>query len=383
MAAAALPKQQHVVVYDKSSTTDGHGIRFRTDYPVPTTPGRKQVLVRVHAAGLNPVDFKMPSVPVLGWMRRGKPIGYDFSGEVIRMGRGLAQQEEATGSGSIGLGDAVYGRCNGSVAEYVVVDVSSLARKPGRLSHEQAAALPTAGLSGLQALREGGMQKGARVLVIGASGGCGHLGVQMAKAMGAARVVGICSAANAKLARDCGADRVIAYDDPLNSSSSSSSSNSNNDVDVGVGGGDSVEESNNSAIAEALAEESEPFDLIYDTVASADACDHSYEAEVRPMLRNGCTYVMLNGGASDWRRRLTRAAIGYNAERKHTHLVIAATRAEDLKKMATMADEGTLNPIIQQVIDTENVSEAFAFLKSRRVKGKLVVRTVRCPRSDV
>jgi NADPH:quinone reductase-like Zn-dependent oxidoreductase len=166
------------------------------------------VLVRVLATSLNAVDwYGFSGRPYLARMMMGlrKPksseLGGDFAGLV-----------EATGDGvdAFAAGDEVYGSAGGAFAEYVVA-TNAIARKPANLSFEEAAAVPLAGLTALQALRDhGGVQPGHRVLVNGASGGVGTFAVQIAKALGA-EVDAVCSARNVEQARELGADRVFDY----------------------------------------------------------------------------------------------------------------------------------------------------------------------------
>ena len=167
-------------------------------------PGPGDVLVRVRAASVNRGDVHLlhgrPFVTRLagGLRRPRRPIpGADLAGRV-----------EAVGPGVKGLaaGDDVFGSGPGAFAEYAAVPARALARKPHGLTFEQAAAVPTAGFAALQGLR--GVEPGARVLVVGASGGVGTLAVQLAKAAGA-EVTGVCSTRNAALVRSTGADHVI------------------------------------------------------------------------------------------------------------------------------------------------------------------------------
>ena len=132
----------------------------------------------------------------------GPRVGLDFAGVVKQVGTGVSQ---------LAVGDEVYGTAAGSLSEFVAVDAGRIAKKPSSLSFGQAAAMPTAYLTGLQSLRAAGLSKDSKVLVVGASGGCGSAGVQLAKALGAKEVVGVCSGRNAEMVKALGADRVIDY----------------------------------------------------------------------------------------------------------------------------------------------------------------------------
>ena len=166
-----------------------------------------EVLVRVQAASVNPVDlYSLTGTPylarILGGLRRPKSsnLGVDFAGTVEEVGRNVTQFRP---------GDEVFGR-SGAFAEYVCVR-DAVAPKPTNLTMEQAAAVPVAALTALQGLRDHGqIQPGRNVLINGASGGVGTFAVQIAKALGA-EVTGVCSTRNVDLVRSLGADHVIDY----------------------------------------------------------------------------------------------------------------------------------------------------------------------------
>ena len=172
-------------------------------------PSEGEVLVRVRATSLNAVDWYgfsgRPYIarPLMGLLApKSSELGSDFCGVV-----------EAIGAGVEGFapGDEVYGREGGAFAEYVVAS-NAVERKPANLSFEQAAAMPIAGLTALQGLRDhGGVQPGQRVLINGAAGGVGTFAVQVAKALGA-EVHAVCSSRNVEQARELGADRVFDYE---------------------------------------------------------------------------------------------------------------------------------------------------------------------------
>jgi NADPH:quinone reductase-like Zn-dependent oxidoreductase len=173
-------------------------------------PGDDELLIRVHAAGLDPgVWHLMTGLPYLvrlmGFGLRKPKIrirGTDVAGTVEVAGSNVTQLKE---------GDPVYGTCDGSFAEYACARAERLAPKPANLSFEQAAAVPVSGMTALSGLRDAGnLQSGQRVLIIGAAGGVGSYAVQLAKAFGAV-VTGVCSTSKAELVRDIGADEVIDY----------------------------------------------------------------------------------------------------------------------------------------------------------------------------
>ncbi|MEU9130626.1 NADP-dependent oxidoreductase [Kitasatospora sp. NPDC048540] len=170
-------------------------------------PGLNEVLVRVHAAGVNPVDWKTRASGALVEWGAVPAVGWDVSGTVEAVGPGV---------GLFRPGDEVFGmplfpRQAGAYAEFVVAPARHLARKPAGLTHTEAAALPLAALTAWQALVDtANVRPGERVLIHAAAGGVGHLAVQIAKARGA-YVIGTASAGKHDLVRELGADEVIDY----------------------------------------------------------------------------------------------------------------------------------------------------------------------------
>ncbi len=179
------------------------------DLAVPA-PGAAEVLIRVHAAGLDRGTWHLMTGrpylmrPFTGFRAPRMPVsGRDVSGTVVSTGPAVTR---------FSPGDEVFGIARtGSFADYTVAREDKLAHKPANLTHEQAAAVPVSGLTALQSLRDAGrVERGQKVLVIGASGGVGSYAVQLASAFGA-EVTGVCSTAKLDLVRSLGADHVIDY----------------------------------------------------------------------------------------------------------------------------------------------------------------------------
>ena len=167
-------------------------------------PGEGQMLVRVHAAGVNPIDWKLRA----GYLQAFMPVelphipGFDLAGTVEALGTGVA---------GFAVGDAVFGRGVGTYAQYAVAPATTLAPKPAAVSFEQAATLPVGGVTawaGLFAAAE--LERGQRLLVHGGAGGVGSFVVQLAHWKGA-HVIATASAANAEFVRSLGADEVVDY----------------------------------------------------------------------------------------------------------------------------------------------------------------------------
>jgi NADPH:quinone reductase-like Zn-dependent oxidoreductase len=183
-----------------------YGSAVLGDLDVPV-PGQGEVLLEVRAAGVDMGTWHLLAgkpylLRFIGFGVRGpkSPVpGRDVSGVVTQVGPGVTE---------FAVGDEVFGTCEGAFAEYAVAPVSRLARKPEGVSFAEAAAVPISGGTALQGLR--GVQPGQRVLVLGAGGGVGSYGVQIAKALGA-HVTGVCSTRKVELVRSLGADEVFDY----------------------------------------------------------------------------------------------------------------------------------------------------------------------------
>jgi NADPH:quinone reductase-like Zn-dependent oxidoreductase len=193
------------VVQDKYGNPDVMELKD-IDRPVI---GDDEVLVRVHAAAVNPPDWAgvhgVPYIVRLAFgLRRPKlrVRGLDMAGVVDAVGKNVTDYR---------VGNEVFGRGVGTFAEYAVAHQEHLVTKPGNITFEQAAGVAMSGLTALQALRDtGGIQPGQRVLIVGAGGGIGTFAVQIAKSFGT-EVTGVCSASKRELVRSIGADHVIDY----------------------------------------------------------------------------------------------------------------------------------------------------------------------------
>lgn len=313
------------------------GMEFREGVPVPKV-GPNQVLLRVHAAAINPVDYKKPTVPLANKLLapENSIVGIDVSGTIIEMGREVSE---------FSVGDEVFGFAKGSLAEFAVCDASKVALKPTGLSHVQAAGLPTAALTSYQALRDNGLKEGDHLLVLGASGGCGLAGVAIGKALGA-HVTGVCSARNSAVVQSMGADSVIDY-----------------------------------TLGDAAFAKLSDLDLVLDTVTgSGSPSDPNYEIKMRATLKPGRLYVALNSGLGDWLRLLASKVTGWRRlfQRSDYDLVVTDQNGKDLAILAEWAVNGQLRMPIDSVyeLDAASVHRAFTKLQSRRVVGKLVVQAI-------
>jgi len=311
---------------------------FKDDFAVPSC-GAQEVLVRVKAAAINPVDYK------LRWPIIGTVVGKDFSGVIEELGAKVDNFK---------VGDEVYGMTgmsNGSLAELTVVKPEEIAVKPTSISFAEAAAMPITYLTSLQALRDyGKVEKNYRVLVIGASGGCGISAVQLARVLGAGDIVGICSGKNAEFVKSMGVTHVVDY-----TKEDIVSYCSGKDGDI---------------------EESMKFDVVYDA-ASASGAGEDYKAKSLQLLKKETPekkhgqYVAINGNVLMWLRTFT---IGHP---KNQHLILAEANTKDLEHLADLVDTSEdmkVKPVIAELLPftNENVEKGFTLLQSRRAVGKIV-----------
>jgi NADPH:quinone reductase-like Zn-dependent oxidoreductase len=288
------------------------------------------VLVRVRASSLNKFDWHtLRGWPRLfrlisrgGTVRPKEPLfGVDFAGVVEEVGKDVED---------LAPGDEVFGGSDGAFAEYV--SATSLAKKPANVSFEEAAAVPIAGLTALQGLRDHGqLEAGERVLINGASGGVGTLAVQIAKALGA-HVTAVCGTGNLDQARALGADRVLDY------------------------------------TREDFTREDASYDLVLDVAGG-----HSWYA-IRRVLPSDGRFVLI--GAHGNRRQLGHlAALRLESLRTSRTFAffVAKFSKPDLETLAGMLENGSLKPVIDRSYDLAEASEALRTFGEGHVKGKLVL----------
>jgi NADPH:quinone reductase-like Zn-dependent oxidoreductase len=302
--------------------------------PKPPTLEDDRMLVKVRAASVNPLDWHyMRGKPYV--MRAGSGIGVP---EDIRLGVDFAGTVEAVGKGvqQFKPGDEVFGGADGSFAEYVKVRaVGSVAPKPANLTFEQAAAMPIAALTALQALRDRGkLQAGQKVLINGASGGVGTYAVQIAKVLGG-EVTAVCSTRNVATVRSLGADRVIDY------------------------------------TQEDFTRGSQHYDLIIDNVGS-----HSLSEYRRVMTPKGI--LVMVGGPSDepWLGPLSasiKAALVGPFVSQQFGFFISDMNQADLNTLAQMAAAGKLTSVIDRSYPLSDTAAAIRYVEEGHARGKVVI----------
>src|SRR5438874_939817 len=321
------------VVYTNYGSPDVLEIR---DIKKPT-PNEDQVLVKVRAASLNPLDWHfMEGTPYImralgAGLRKPKDprLGVDLAGEVEAVGKNVTQFKP---------GDEVFGTGHGAAfAEYVCAGKTKLALKPANLTFEQAAAVPVAGLTALQGLRDKGkVQPGQKVLINGASGGVGTFAVQIAKSFGA-DVTGVCSTRNVDLVQSLGADHVIDY------------------------------------TKEDFAKGEQRYDVILDNVPN-----HSL-SECRRILTPNGKYVMIGGGGANDNRwagpfgRVIKTMVMSPFINQKMGMMMADSNHNDLSILADMMQSGKLKPIIDRTYKLNELSAAIAYVEEGHARGKVVI----------
>jgi NADPH:quinone reductase-like Zn-dependent oxidoreductase len=293
------------------------------------TPGDDEVLVRIHAAAMNAFDIHLlrraghVASRLMG--RPPSPIrGGDLAGVVEACGRNVTRFKP---------GDAVFGVARGTFAEYATTTEARLAFKPAALTFDQAAALPVAGCTALQGMRDKGrVQPGHRVLVYGAGGGTGTLGVLIAKAFGA-HVTAVTRTANLDFVRSIGADAAIDY------------------------------------TREDFTRSAERYDVVFDVGADRPTADC-----MRLLTPTG-RMVMVGAPTQVGAllRRILEATVPRPGGGRRPVLLAAKIRGEDLTALQELADAGKLCPPIDRTYALAEVRDAFRYLKSGRVQGKVVI----------
>jgi NADPH:quinone reductase-like Zn-dependent oxidoreductase len=292
------------------------------------TPKDNEVLIKLHAASVNPLDlFTMRGAPLIRMIPglrtpKDKRIGVDVAGQVEAVGRNVTQFKP---------GDEVFGVCRGAFAEYACATEDKLARKPANISFEDAAAVPVAAITVLQGLRDKGrIQQGQKVLVDGASGGVGTFAVQIAKSFGA-EVTAVCSTRKVDTARSIGADHVIDY------------------------------------TREDFTKSGQRYDLILGANAHHSIFDY------RRALSQGGIYVVVGGGLARIFQAMLLAPLLSLIGSKKTCFFIANINQKDLVFLKELLEAGKVVPVIDRRYPLSGAAEALRYLEERHAQGKIVL----------
>ena len=294
------------------------------------------VLVRVHASSVNPVDFfSLSGVRYVARMLAGRlrprpdVVGHDFAGTVESVGGGVTAFQP---------GDEVFGAKRGAFAEYLdISEQAGVVRKPANLTFEQAAAVPVAALTALQALRDHGrIQPGQRVLINGASGGVGTFAVQLARVFGG-EVTGVCSPQNVDLARSLGAETVLDY------------------------------------TQEDFTRSGQCYDLMLDI-----AGNRSW-SECRRVLAPRATFVAVGGsahtvfGGGHTLKHFAGVRLASIASSQKAVLFIAKLNKRDLLVLHDLLETGRITPVIDRRYAVDEAVAAFRYMGEGHARGKIVI----------
>jgi len=326
-------EKMKALVYKKEGS-----MKVASDIKIPKLE-RHEVLVRVHCASLNHVDYKKQNMPIL--VKDNEPVGVEFVGEIFKLGWSGG---DLVHTFPFAIGDIVFGMCeNGCIAEYVACDVSKITFRPDDMSDEEAASFPVAGQSAYQALKTNNIQEGSKVMIIGASGSVGAMLIKQARLFKAGTIIAVCSKQSAEYVSSIGADFVIDYET----------------MELG----DLPEAQGCDVIVDCF---SNP--LIRDSVM--------YEIQATELLAAGGKYVAMNTNVADFVRKLFANAVGFNIQRKSFDAVILRSGKSNLDTLSEWFQLKLLvsNKISVIPFDEDEILQAYEDLKSRHASKHYIVR---------
>jgi NADPH:quinone reductase-like Zn-dependent oxidoreductase len=284
-----------------------------------------QMLVKVRASSVNPVDWKIRKgllKPLTGW-QFPKVLGFDVAGDVVEVGSRVTRFQP---------GDAIYVRLDqlagGAYAEYAAVSERAAALKPANMSYEEAAAVPLASLTALQALRDRGQLKpGQKVLINGASGGVGTYAVQIAKVLGASEVVGVCSAKNFDLVKGLGCDRTLDY------------------------------------TQQDFTQEGTRYDIIFDIIGNRSFAD------CRRVLQPKGVYITTQPYPQNFLKSLGSALLPGPTYK----VILLKSDSDDLTFLKTQIEAGKIRSVIDRTYPLAETAAAHAYSEEEHTVGKIVI----------
>lgn len=311
-------------IYRSFGSPEVMGIK---DVEQPTIKEQDRVLIRVHSASVNTLDYLYrkgyyPTRIDNGLSKPKNPIlGIDVAGTIEAVGNNVRKFK---------VGDHVFGSCFGSHSEYVSPRESFLSHMPKNITFEEAAAIPCAAQTALQALRDvAKVKQGQRVLIYGASGGVGHFAVQLAKYFGA-EVTAVCSTSNLEWVKDLGADYVLDY---------------------------TKEDFKKNGIQ---------YDIILDAVGK-----RTYFSCMNSLTEEG---IYITEHLFSPRTQPLQLMIGSILGRKKAKTHFTKPNDKDLEFLSGLVEEEKLKPVIEKCFPLEEIVEAHRHIESGRTKGKIVLR---------
>src|SRR5215203_6373501 len=296
-------------------------------------PADNEVLLKVRAASVNPLDYHFSRHPFL------RPImAMATKVNTLRPGRDVAGQVEAVGKNVTQFkpGDEVFGACNGAFAEYACGRESAFVTKPSKVSFEQAASVPVAALTALQGFRDKAQLKpGQKVLINGAAGGVGTFAVQIAKMFGA-DVTGVCSTRNVEMVRSIGADTVIDY------------------------------------TREDFASNGKQYDVILDLVANHSFAEHRRALTPRGIYI-GAGMIGLGGSMGRLLMRQIPELVKWRFVSQKSVSLLAKLNREDLTAIGALIAEGRVTPVIDRRYSLSEVPDAVLYVEEGHARGKVII----------
>ena len=312
----------------KAIIVDRYGTPEVLEYREVPRPKIKanHLLIKIHATSVNPLDFRIRrgELRIFTGMRKPKTqiLGFDIAGEVVQTAENVKTFKK---------GDQVFalmGLEGGAYAEYVVVSEQSVALKPVNMSFEEAAAVPLAGLTALQALRDRGkLSSGGKVLINGASGGVGTFAVQIAKSLGAV-VTGVCSSKNVELVKSIGADEVIDY------------------------------------TKDDFTKHYQTYDIVFDVVAKRSFSDCK-----KTLLPKGIYITTVPNPAFIFQSFWTHLWPG-----KKATFIMVRPSGKDLNFIRELIEAGMVKSIIDKIFSLPEVAAAHAYCEVGHTRGKNIIR---------
>ena len=283
-----------------------------------------QMLVKVHASSVNPIDWKIRKGLLKNRSGNDFPmlLGYDVSGEVIEVGDRISQFHP---------GDLIYARLDqstgGAYAEYAAVSKRVAAAKPTNMTHEEAATVPLAAMTALQALEnKGNIAAGQKVLINGASGGVGIFAVQIAKAL-KAEVTGVCSGSNVEMVKSLGADRVINYKE------------------------------------QDFTKDSVEYDIVFDVVGK------STPPECKSVLKPDGVYITTqptpDEKLKEWQQDLM--------PKQKAKVIMLQSNAQDLVYLTRQIEAGKIKTVIDRTYPLSEIADAHAYSETEHAAGKIAI----------
>ncbi|RAK98822.1 NAD(P)-dependent alcohol dehydrogenase [Aspergillus ibericus CBS 121593] len=322
-------------LYSHTSPTLEQNLTLTPSAPAPPPPKTTQLLIRVLACALNPADYKVPSMPIVSRLLIRKPASpcLDFAGEIVTPGANVTE---------FSAGQIVYGTLSlptqfGPLGEYIIAEAEHVQLVPEGVEIDHAATVGVAGQTAWQAIAPYvTADKGDKVLIVGASGGCGIYAVQIAKALGC-EVTAVCSTKNVEFVKELGADEVIDYV--------------------------------NEDVVEVLKGKGKVFQLVVDHVGEPTGL----YAESEGFLLPGGVFTQVG---AHWMPtfvvRMLRPRFLGGGSTKYVPIFWKSNK-KDLTKMGELIKEGKVRVILDSVFEYEDAPKAFEKLRGGRARGKIVV----------